>query len=233
MKKFGGNLKEETQLDTEYALQKKRILKFNFWIIFGTWLPFVFVAIYSNSLTLIAQMIMGGAQSLSVLLSWISTHKSYRLKIELPKSERFNARFMAWIFLASFIVVVEMAVGRILDPRELNENMALFGLFVNSFAVVVNFIQWRKNLQLSKQNFSLVMESQQSLFFIKFFTVLMVEISLSLYFLLHGKGFQDYIDTLFSFALAFLILYSTFQLFSKSKKTIKERKVVPIMETTF
>jgi Co/Zn/Cd efflux system component len=221
VKKSGGNLIEETNLDTIYALKKKQTLKFNFWIIFGTWLPFVFIALLSNSLTLIAQMIMGGAQSLSVLLSWRSTWRSHKLQKHLPNSERLNAQFMAWVFIASFIIVVGMAVDRIIDPRELNNDVALFGLIVNSFAVVVNLIQWRKNLILSKQNFSLVMESQHSLFFIKFFTVLTVEISLLLYFLLEGKGVHDYIDSVFSVALALLTLYSAFQLFRKSN-VVKE-----------
>lgn len=221
MKKFGDNRAVDImELDEKYALRKKQMLKFNFWIIFGTWLPFVFIAVFSNSLTLIAQMLMGGAQSLSVYLSWVSTRKSYNQQRELPDSERFNAQFMAFIFIASFIVVVAMAVDRFIDPRKLNQEMVLIGLFVNSFAVVVNFYQWRKNLQLAKHTFSLVMESQQSLFFIKFFTVLTVEISLTLYFLLEGKGVHDYVDTFFSVALAFLTLYSAFGLFRKTSRVI-------------
>ena len=208
----------EEMLDTDYALKKKRILKFNFWIIFGTWVPFVFIAIFSNSLTLIAQMLMGGAQSLSVFLSWMSTRKSYRLQRHLPKGECMNARFMAFVFLASSIVVLSMAVDRFFNPREMKEEIAMFALIVNSFAVVVNYVQWRKNTRLSKQEFSLVMESQQYLFFIKFFTVLTVEISLSLYFLLQGKGIHDYIDTMFSVALALVTLYSSFRLFRKSRR---------------
>lgn len=218
MKKFGDKITDATTLDTEYALQKKHTLKYNFWIIFGTWLPFVFIAVISNSLTLIAQMLMGGAQSLSVLLSWRSTRRSYKLKMDLPASERSNALFMGWVFLASFVVVLGMAVDRIIDPRMLNEKVAFFGLIVNSFAVVVNFYQWRKNMQLSKLNFSLVMESQQSLFFIKFFTVLTAEISLGLYFLMEGKGVHEYIDSLFSVALALLIFYSAVRLFQKSSQ---------------
>ena len=216
MKKFGGNLVAETQIDLDYALKKKQTLKFNFWIIFATWIPFVFIAVFSNSLTLITQMIMGGAQSLSVFLSWMSTRKSHRLQKSLPKGECLNARFMAIVFLASFIAVLSMAVDRFSNPREMKEEVVLFALFVNSFAVVVNYIQWRKNAGLSKQNFSLVMESQTYLFFIKFFTVLTVEISLSLYFLLRGKGIHDYIDTMFSVGLAFLTLYSAYRLFRKS-----------------
>lgn len=218
MKRFGDKITEITTLDTEYALQKKHTLKYNFWIIFGTWLPFVFIAVISNSLTLIAQMLMGGAQSLSVLLSWRSTRRSYKLKKDLPTSERWNALFMGWIFLVSFVIVLGMAVDRIIDPRMLNEKVAFFGLIVNSFAVVVNFYQWRKNKNLSKLNFSLVMESQQSLFFIKFFTVLTAEISLGLYFLMEGKGVHEYIDSLFSVALALLIFYSAVGLFKKSNQ---------------
>lgn len=214
---------DETTLDHDYALEKKKVLKFNFWIIFATWIPFVFIAVYSNSLTLITQMIMGGAQSLSVYLSWMSTRKSYRLKKELPKFECFNARFMAFVFLASFIAVLAMATDRFVNPREMKEEVAFFALVVNSFAVIVNYMQWRKNSGLAKQNFSLVMESQQSLFFIKFFTVLTVEISLTLYFMLQGKGIHDYIDTMFSVALAFLTLYSAMKLFRKSNGVVKNK----------
>jgi len=115
-------------------------------------------------------------------------------------------------------VVILMAIDRIRYPREIKDTAAVFGLIVNSFAVVVNFIQWRKNLKLSKKRFSLVMESQWTLFRIKFFTVLTVVVSLSLYFLLEGKGIHAYIDTLFSIGLALLILYSAAQLFRKSKE---------------
>jgi divalent metal cation (Fe/Co/Zn/Cd) transporter len=116
-----------------------------------------------------------------------------------------------------------------MNPREMKEEVALFALIVNSFAVIVNYIQWRKNTRLSKQKFSLVMESQQYLFFIKFFTVLTVEISLSLYFLLQGKGIHDYIDTMFSVALAFLTLYSAMRLFRKSNGN--EEKAASLSET--
>lgn len=219
MKKCGDNLIDQ-ELDSDYALKKKRTLKFNFWIIFSTWVPFVFIAIFSNSLTLIAQMMMGGAQSLSVFLSWMSTRKSYRLQKTLPKGECFNARFMAFVFLGSSIAVLSMAMDRFLNPREMKEEVALFALVVNSFAVIVNYIQWRKNYRLSKKNLSLVMESQTYLFFIKFFTVLTVEISLSLYFLLQGRGVHDYIDTTFSVALAFLTMYSAYRLFKKSRQIV-------------
>jgi Co/Zn/Cd efflux system component len=219
VKKCGDNLIDQ-ELDSDYALKKKRTLKFNFWIIFSTWVPFVFIAIFSNSLTLIAQMMMGGAQSLSVFLSWMSTRKSYRLQKTLPKGECFNARFMAFVFLGSSIAVLSMAMDRFLNPREMKEEVALFALVVNSFAVIVNYIQWRKNYRLSKKNLSLVMESQTYLFFIKFFTVLTVEISLSLYFLLQGRGVHDYIDTTFSVALAFLTMYSAYRLFKKSRQIV-------------
>ena len=221
MKKFGDNIAVDIlEQDETYSLRKMQTLRFNFWIIFSTWIPFVFIAVFSNSLTLIAQMLMGGAHSLSVYLSWMSTRKSFKEQRELPDSERFNAQFMAFVFIASFVVVVAMAVDRFIDPRDLNREMVFFGLIVNSFAVVVNFYLWRKNLRLSKLAFSLVMECQQSLFFIKFFTVLTVEISLVLYFLLEGKGVHDYVDTFFSVALAFLTLYSAFGLFRKTKRVI-------------
>jgi divalent metal cation (Fe/Co/Zn/Cd) transporter len=137
---------------------------------------------------------------------------------------------MALVFLASFIAVLSMAVDRFMNPREMKEEVALFALIVNSFAVIVNYIQWRKNTRLSKQKFSLVMESQQYLFFIKFFTVLTVEISLSLYFLLQGKGIHDYIDTMFSVALAFLTLYSAMRLFRKSNDN--KEKAASLSETS-
>jgi divalent metal cation (Fe/Co/Zn/Cd) transporter len=202
--------------DIKFAYKKMQTLKFNFWIIFGSWLPFAFIAIFSNSLTLISQMIMGAAQSLSVFLSWQTTRISYRQQRNLPNAERWNAQFMNFVFLLSFLIVIIMAIDRLLLPRDIKEDLALFALIVNSFALIVNFIQWRKNLKLSKKCKSLVIESQLSLFFIKFFTVLTVEISLSLYFLLEGKGIHAYVDTLFSFALAILILFSTFQLFRKA-----------------
>ena len=113
-------------------------------------------------------MIMGGAQSLSVFLSWMAVRRSFQKQVELPKMERLNARFMAFVFLGSFVAVIAMAMERFYNPREMKESVALFALAVNSFAVIVNYIQWRKNSSLSTQNFSLVMESQKSLFFIKF-----------------------------------------------------------------
>lgn len=205
------------QEDKAYALKKKQLLKFNFWIIFGTWLPFVFIAVISNSLTLIAQMIMGAAQSLSVFLSWMTARHSFRKQTRLYRSEKMNALFMAFVFLASFFVVIGMATERIFNPREIKHDIALIGLLVNSFSIPVNFIQWRRNYNLSKQKLSLIMEGQWALFQIKFFTVLMVEISLLLFFLLEGKGIHAYIDSLFSYALAFLTLFSSVRLFAKSK----------------
>jgi Co/Zn/Cd efflux system component len=98
----------------ELAHRKKRTLFVNFFIIFGTWLPFVVISIWSNSITLIAQMLMGGAQSLSVYLSLKTTREAYKKKEELMQKEINNARIMMAVFLISFVVVLFIAFQALL-----------------------------------------------------------------------------------------------------------------------
>lgn len=201
----------------ELAHKKKRTLFVNFFIIFGTWLPFVFISILSNSITLIAQMLMGGAQSLSVYLSLKTTQKSYKKQENLIKQEIFNARIMVLVFMVSFLVVLFIAIKRFFLPKELNELASYVGALGNTIAVFVNLYQWRKNLKLSKVEFSPVLESQWTLFRIKTFTALTAVVSIIVYYLLPNSILHDYVDPAFSIGLAVLIFYSSIVLFRKAR----------------
>ncbi len=194
----------------------------NFLIIFWSWVPFVFISVLSNSITLIAQMLMGGAQALSVYLSLQTAKKSVRIREHLISREAFNARVMVSVFFISFVVVMFIAIKRFFHPKELELYASLFGALVNAIAVFVNVYQWRKNLRISKQEFSPVMESQWSLFRIKTFTALTSVLSILLYFLLKyfllsDSEIHSYIDPVFSLALAALIFYSAISLLKKAR----------------
>lgn len=199
------------------ANTKKKALMINFLIIFWSWLPFVFISLLSNSITLIAQMLMGGAQSLSVYLSMRTAKKSVKKQENLIDRENLNARIMVVVFFISFIVVSFIAVKRFFQPKELEFYASAIGASVNAVAVFVNLYQWRKNLRISKQEFSPLMESQWSLFRIKTFTALTSVLSILVYFLLPKSFMHSYVDPLFSLALAALILYSAVTLLKKAK----------------
>jgi len=205
------------------AHKKKNTLWINFLIIFGTWIPFVFISLLSNSITLIAQMLMGGAQSLSVYLSLLTTQKSVKKQENLINREVYNARLMASIFLISFLVVSFIAVKRFFQPKPLDDYALIIGLIVNAVAVFVNYYQWKKNLKLSKQEFSPVMESQWSLFRIKTFTTLTSVLSILVYYILpQSFVLHRFVDPAFSLALAALILYSAITLFQKAQSGKEE-----------
>ena len=194
----------------------------NFLIIFWSWLPFVFISLMSNSITLIAQMLMGGAQSLSVYLSMRTAKKSVKKQKNLLSREVINARIMVSVFFISFFVVVFIAIKRFYYPKELEIYASILGAIVNAAAVFVNLYQWRKNLRISQDEFSPVMESQWSLFRIKTFTALTSVLSILVYYLLpvvfpNESYFHSYIDPLFSLTLAALILYSAISLLKKAK----------------
>lgn len=197
--------------------KKKRTLWINFWVIFATWIPFVFISILSNSITLIAQMLMGGAQSLSVFLSLRTAQKSVKQQEILIKKEVINARIMALVFFASFIVVSSIAIKRFFLPKDLEFYASMLGVLGNTVAVFVNLYQWRKNLKISKESFSPVMESQWTLFRIKTFTAFTAVVSILVYYLLPSSIIHRYVDPGFSIALAILILYSGISLLGKAK----------------
>lgn len=201
----------------ELAHKKKRTLYANFLIIFGTWLPFVVISIWSNSITLIAQMLMGGAQSLSVYFSLQTTRESFKKQEDLMQKEIRNARIMVAVFLISFVVVLFIAIKRFFQPKGLEEIASIAGAIGNTIAVFVNLYQWQKNQKISKQAFSPLMESQWTLFRIKFFTALTAVVSIVVYFLVPGTKIHAYVDPLFSIGLAFLILYSAVVLFRKAR----------------
>ena len=201
----------------ELAHRKKRTLFVNFLVIFGTWVPFVFISILSNSITLIAQMLMGGAQSLSVYLSLKTTQQSFKKQENLIKQEVINARIMVAVFLISFLVVLFIAIKRFFLPKELEFYASMAGVIGNTVAVFVNFYQWRKNLKISKEAFSPVMESQWTLFRIKTFTALTAVVSILVYYLIPNVFLHDYVDPAFSIGLAILILCSAVVLFRKAR----------------
>lgn len=205
------------EVTNELLQKKKRTLWINFLVIFATWVPFVFISILSNSITLIAQMLMGGAQSLSVFLSLRTAQKSVKKQEVLIKKEVFNARIMVFVFFVSFIVVSFIAIKRFFYPQDLNQIASMAGVFGNAIAVFVNFYQWRKNLKISKEAFSPVMESQWTLFRIKTFTALTAVISILVYYYIPSAIIHDYVDPVFSITLASLILYSAISLLRKAK----------------
>jgi len=201
----------------ELAHKKKRALNINFLVIFGTWVPFVVISIWSNSITLIAQMLMGGAQSLSVYLSLKTTRESFNKQEDLMLKEIRNARIMVFVFLVSFVVVLFIAIKRFFEPKELEFYASMAGAIGNTIAVFVNLYQWQKNRKISRQAFSPLMESQWTLFRIKFFTALTAVASIVVYFVLPNSLIHDYVDPVFSISLAVLILYSAFSLLRKAK----------------
>lgn len=205
------------EVTNDLLQKKKRTLWINFLVIFITWVPFVFISILSNSITLIAQMLMGGAQSLSVFLSLRTAQKSVKKQEVLLNKELINARIMVFVFFVSFIVVSFIAIKRFFEPKELEFYASMVGVLGNTIAVFVNLFQWRKNLKISKESFSPVMESQWTLFRIKTFTALTAVISILVYYLLPGALIHDYVDPFFSIALASLILYSAIALLRKAR----------------
>lgn len=202
---------------SELLQKKKRTLWINFLVIFATWVPFVFISILSNSITLIAQMLMGGAQSLSVFLSLRTAQKSVKQQEVLINREVFNARIMVLVFFVSFVVVSFIAIKRFFEPKELEFYASMVGVIGNTIAVFVNFYQWRKNLKISKESFSPVMESQWTLFRIKTFTAFTAVLSILVYYLLPSCAIHSYVDPAFSITLAILILYSAILLRRKAK----------------
>jgi divalent metal cation (Fe/Co/Zn/Cd) transporter len=162
-------------------------------------------------------MLMGGAQSLSVYLSLRTTRESYKKQENLLPQEVKNGRILVFVFLISFVVVSFIAIKRVFMPKELEFYASMAGVVGNTIAVFVNLYQWRKNLKLSKEEFSPVMESQWTLFRIKTFTALTAVVSIIIYFLIPNSSLHSYVDPVFSMALATLILYSAFALLRKAK----------------
>ena len=201
----------------DLAQRKKKALVINFFIIFGTWFPFVFISIMSNSITLIAQMLIGGAQSLSVYLSMQTTRSSFRNPDNQLRNEIKDSRIVIVVFLLSFLVVMFIAIKRMFMPKQLEFYASMVGLIGNAVAIFVNGYQWHKNLKISREAFSPLMEGQWSLFRIKTFTALFAVLSVVFYYLLPQHFFlQDYIDPIFSLGLALLILYSAIGLIHTS-----------------
>lgn len=162
-------------------------------------------------------MLMGGAQSLSVFFSLRTTQKSFKKKEMLINKEMKDARIMVFVFFISFVVVSYIAIKRFFQPKELEFYASMFSLVGNTIAVFVNYYQWKKNLKLSKEAFSPVMESQWSLFRIKTYTALTAVVSVAIYYLIPNSFLQNYVDPAFSLALAVLILYSAFTLMQKAR----------------
>ncbi|OYT14909.1 MAG: hypothetical protein B7C24_15850 [Bacteroidetes bacterium 4572_77] len=202
--------------DLDHANKKNKALVINFLIIFWSWVPFVFISIWSNSITLIAQMLMGGAQSLSVYLSLLTTKKSVKRQKHLINREVFNARLMVLVFFLSFSVIAFIAIKRMFQPKDIELYPAVLGALVNAAAVFVNLYQWRKNLKVSKEEFSPLMESQWSLFRIKTFTALTSVLSIIVYYLPLPHLIHKFVDPVFSLALAALILFSAISLLRKA-----------------
>ena len=214
-----------------YRIKERTILK-SLIIDSIFWVPSLFLAILSGSVTLYTDVVKKGNEILSTFFSWLALKKmveggSNAYDYGMGKFENMTGIITGVVMFLSLVMVFGLTVFKLLNPGFLHEGVTVFAIIVLVIGICVSTILWREKLHIAKNQYSPVMESQITLFKTKAVTDLVVLIALILTLLLEAHSWAIYIDPLASFIVIGSFLFSGYRTISSSlpdllDKTIEE-----------
>lgn len=180
-------------------------------------------AIFSHSLIAITDTINGMVESISMLLAWIALKSVQKVNKEAynygrGKLENLASIGMAIALLISFGMIIKDAVNRIIHPEEIHIRGAIIYTLISLSSIAINFYLWQKAKYIKEEAPSSSISSQEHVFHEKIIVSATVICSLIISILLEKNGFHigSYIDPVVSIFLAFLILFSAYNIIKKS-----------------
>ena len=175
--------------------------------------PTLVVVILANSVALFAGFLKCFNETVATLISWLILRRVNRgeghdYDYGLGKVESLASFVVTGLLFLSFMIVCFGGIRRILQPAEVNAGGALLGMVIQVCAVVMDTWFWRKNYELSKKEYSPIMEAQWRLFRAKTVAEATVLVSLILSVSLMKFRWSVYIDPACSFVVAGFLLWS-------------------------
>jgi ferrous-iron efflux pump FieF len=170
-------------------------------------LPGVVTVLLSGSVTLLADLLKSGTETVALLLTWLVLlyqARQHRLgrPVDAVHLEAYVSLGLCASLCVAFAIVVATAVSRLGEPVPIGQ--VEFGVLLSAASAVVNARLWLRNRQLARDG-SLAMRSQAYLFRTKLASNLTVIATLLGSVLLLDYAWARYLDPAVSLCLAAFI----------------------------
>ena len=201
--------------------QKERAILIGLVIGLATLLPFIFIAIRSQSVMLQAEAFRSGNETFAILLSWIALILIRRNPDRFIRLEHQVAAVVSVAMMLSAVIIIVTALKRFETPKLIDISGGLLGVGAGVFSASVNGWLWRKHQRISIQTGSPIMTAQWNLFRSKFFINISVLTTLIASLSLRNVSIIKHLDPMISVLLSLFIFLSAYKLLTNSKKNGK------------
>ncbi len=190
--------------------------------------PSIIAIFLANSLTIVADTIRCGLETFVIYLSWATLRKIRKGRTGhydygFGKVEGLVGIGVALTMIVSFTIITTGSINRFFNPVTVKGGgMILYILLVAPF-FVINTRLFIRYLHLSKGKASPILESQWRLFLTKSMGNLSVLVSLGIGVVFTNHGWAKYADPAGSIVLSGFILYSAYNIVSKSVFDLADR----------
>ncbi len=222
---------EERAITSSHSYQTKEKIIFKSLVIDTIfWIPDIFLAVLSGSVTLYADVIKSGNEILSTFFAWLAMRKITKGTGDLydygvGKFETLTGIVTGVIMFLSLVLVFAITSFKLLNPSFLHEGGAILAIGMMFIGVCVNTWLWREKSHIANEEYSPVMESQVRLFKTKALTDLTVLIALILVMILAEYEWAIYIDPLASFIVIGSFLFSGYRTISSSLPDLLDKTI--------
>ena len=202
-------------------LAKERVMFKSLVVDVFFWVPSVFLAILSGSVTLYTDVVKKGNEILSTFFSWYALKKmvddcSHDYDYGMGKFENMSGIITGVVMFLSLILVFGLTLFKFLNPSFLHEEVTIFAMIVMIIGVCVSTVLWREKIHIAKKEYSPVLEAQIRLFKTKALTDLVVLVALVCVLLLEHHEWAIYIDPIAAFIVIGSFLFSGYRTISTS-----------------
>lgn len=194
------------------------------------WIPDIFLAVLSGSVTLYADVIKSGNEILSTFFAWLALKKMAKggsnvYDYGMGKFENLTGIITGVVMFLSLVLVFAITIFKLLNPSLLHHESTILAIVMMAIGVFVNTLLWREKLQIAREEYSPVMESQVRLFKTKALTDLTVLIALLLVMHLAENSWAVYIDPIASFIVIGSFLFSGYRTISSALPDLLDQTI--------
>ena len=185
------------------------------------WIPDIFLAFLSGSVTLFADAVKSGNEILSTFFTWLALRKiaegnSQVYDYGMGKYENLTGMITGAVMFLSLILVFSITAFKMLNPSMIHEEATMVAVIMMAIGVCVNTWLYREKKHIAEEEYSPAMESQMHLFKTKALTDFAVLIALVFIIMMDDHWWAIYIDPVSSFVVIGFFLFSGYRVISSS-----------------
>jgi len=185
------------------------------------WIPDIYLAFLTGSVTLFADAVKSGNEIISTFFTWIALKKiadgqSHIYDYGMGKFENLTGMITGLVMFLSLILVFSITSFKLLNPSMLHEETTIFAVIMMAIGVCVNIWLYHEKKHISQEEFSPAIESQMQLYKTKAYTDFAVLIALLCVMTFHGQWWAEYIDPVASFVVIGFFLHTGYRVLRSS-----------------